>query len=433
MVRWSLETVGAKRSPILGYNHNVRYRGIVFHVQTEDSGIINPHVFTHLFHGGVILSTRKIVYDPDAAEEVVKSLMQAQHKAAMKDLKRGHFDDKIDQYLAGAPGLLPRGSGAETARPGTEGEAPAVEVTIEASEPNPSQPAVAPPIAPLDAPGAEPPSSPELRMGRAPTERAPALPSAALDSPADGGRRDISEAMAAIQAAEVSEAELAAAGLAEAAEVHSPAPPSASPPPGGSPERPGQYIVTRRNSQPLDARSVAPQAPRPPIPRPTPPSSRLPTPPAATPQMPSGRAGNTAPPATFRNVAPPAPSGPISRPTPPAIPRLTTPPRPVDGALPARPAVGTPPPAGPIAKPPTQPQTGRGRPTTGGGVVVSRPAVIVGGPPRTVGTPPPAAPPPPSKVRRAKDPDGGIGGDLISERSLDEVILAYLSEDTSDE
>ena len=38
----------AKRSPILGYNHNVRYRGLIFHVQTEDSGLMNPHLFTHL-------------------------------------------------------------------------------------------------------------------------------------------------------------------------------------------------------------------------------------------------------------------------------------------------------------------------------------------------------------------------------------------------
>jgi hypothetical protein len=52
-----------KRSPILGYNHNVRYRGLVFHVQTEDSGVLAPHVFTHLFYEGVILSTRKLVYD----------------------------------------------------------------------------------------------------------------------------------------------------------------------------------------------------------------------------------------------------------------------------------------------------------------------------------------------------------------------------------
>ena len=100
----------AKRSPILGYNHNVRYRGLVFHVQTEDSGLLSPHLFTHLFHGGVIISTRKLVYDAGAAEDAIKSLMQAQHKAVLKDLKKGNFDDKIDQYLGGTPGLLPRGT-----------------------------------------------------------------------------------------------------------------------------------------------------------------------------------------------------------------------------------------------------------------------------------------------------------------------------------
>jgi hypothetical protein len=99
----------AKRSPILGYNHNVRYRGLVFHVQTEDSGVLSPHLFTHLFFTGVIISTRKLVYDAGSGEEPIKSLMQAQHKAVLKDLRRGHFDDKIDEYLAGTPGLLPRG------------------------------------------------------------------------------------------------------------------------------------------------------------------------------------------------------------------------------------------------------------------------------------------------------------------------------------
>jgi hypothetical protein len=102
----------AKRSPILGYNHNVRYRGLIFHVQTEDSGVLSPHLFTHLFHHGVIVSTRKYVYDAGSTEEAIKSLMQAQHKAVMKELRRGIFDDKIDRNLAGTPGLLPR-EGAE--------------------------------------------------------------------------------------------------------------------------------------------------------------------------------------------------------------------------------------------------------------------------------------------------------------------------------
>ena len=102
----------AKRSPILGYNHNVRYRGLVFHVQTEDSGVLSPHLFTHLFYGGTIISTRKLVYDAGSAEDAIKALMQAQHKAVMKDLKNGSFDEKIDQYLAGTEGLEPRSSTA---------------------------------------------------------------------------------------------------------------------------------------------------------------------------------------------------------------------------------------------------------------------------------------------------------------------------------
>ncbi|MBA3540200.1 MAG: hypothetical protein H0T79_11285, partial [Deltaproteobacteria bacterium] len=99
----------AKRSPILGYNHNVRYRGLIWHVQTEDSGLANPHLFTHLFHEGVIVSTRKLVYDAGSDEGAIKSLMQAQHKAVMKDLKKGYFDDKIDLYFVDTVGLLPRG------------------------------------------------------------------------------------------------------------------------------------------------------------------------------------------------------------------------------------------------------------------------------------------------------------------------------------
>lgn len=95
----------ANRSPILGYNHNVRHRGLVFHVQTEDSGIANPHIFTHLFHGGVIVNTRKLVYDAGADEEVVKALMQAQHKAMLKDLKSGRFSDKIELYFGEHPDL----------------------------------------------------------------------------------------------------------------------------------------------------------------------------------------------------------------------------------------------------------------------------------------------------------------------------------------
>src|SRR4051794_24708584 len=109
----------------------------MFHVQTEDSGVLSPHLFTHMFHGGVIVSTRKLVYDAGAAEDVIKSLMQAQHKAVLKDLRRGHFDDKIDQYLGSVPGLLPRGANEEAGEdarasaPAIESPRPPIEVSID--------------------------------------------------------------------------------------------------------------------------------------------------------------------------------------------------------------------------------------------------------------------------------------------------------------
>jgi len=76
--------------------------------------MLNPHLFTHLFYEGVIVSTRKLVYDSGSNEEAIKALMQAQHKAVMKDLRKGTFDDKIDAYLGGTPGLEPRTTGEPT-------------------------------------------------------------------------------------------------------------------------------------------------------------------------------------------------------------------------------------------------------------------------------------------------------------------------------
>jgi hypothetical protein len=62
--------------------------------------------------------------------------------------------------------------------------------------------------------------------------------------------------------------------------------------------------------------------------------------------------------------------------------------------------------------------------SSSGGVVMTRPAVIVGAP---------AKPNQPARVRKAREDEGrGFGQGLISEKSLDEVILAYLSEDADE-
>jgi hypothetical protein len=83
---------------VLGYNHNVVYKGEVFHVQTEDSGVNNPHIITLLYRGGVILCSKKTSYADiltmDNLESVVEELMKTQHKDLMRRLKSGEFDER---------------------------------------------------------------------------------------------------------------------------------------------------------------------------------------------------------------------------------------------------------------------------------------------------------------------------------------------------
>ena len=87
------------RSPLLGYNHNVKYGGHIFHVQTEDSGPGNPHLFTHLFFEGSILASKRGQYDPSMPEDEVRTMMQAQHKAILKELKQASYDERIAHFF----------------------------------------------------------------------------------------------------------------------------------------------------------------------------------------------------------------------------------------------------------------------------------------------------------------------------------------------
>jgi len=84
---------------VLGYNHNVMYRGEIFHVQTEDSGIAIPHIITLLYKGGVILCSQKTSYADilkiDNLETIVEELMKEQHKGMMRRLKSGEFDERV--------------------------------------------------------------------------------------------------------------------------------------------------------------------------------------------------------------------------------------------------------------------------------------------------------------------------------------------------
>lgn len=82
---------------VTGFNHNIKHKGKVYHVQTEDSGIRNPHIITHLFVGGNILASKKTSYadilQTENLAQVVRELMEEQHKEMLRNLINGVYDD----------------------------------------------------------------------------------------------------------------------------------------------------------------------------------------------------------------------------------------------------------------------------------------------------------------------------------------------------
>ncbi|SNB47889.1 hypothetical protein [Geobacter sp. DSM 9736] len=83
---------------VVGFNHNIMYRGEAFHIQTEDGGADNPSIVTHIFRGGSVVSSKKLSYADivkvENLDTVVTELMKDQHKEMLRRLKDGEFDDR---------------------------------------------------------------------------------------------------------------------------------------------------------------------------------------------------------------------------------------------------------------------------------------------------------------------------------------------------
>lgn len=80
-----------------GFNTDFKYKGQVYHAQTEDNGVGNPVVVTLLYLKGAILHSKKTSYqelvDTPAFPDNLMELMKDQHRGIMKDVLSGRFDE----------------------------------------------------------------------------------------------------------------------------------------------------------------------------------------------------------------------------------------------------------------------------------------------------------------------------------------------------
>jgi hypothetical protein len=87
---------------ITGFNTDVKYRGLVYHVQTEDKGPQNPLIETLVYKGGEILASRRLPYGDLIAghdEAAITKLMEDQHKSMMMEVKKGKFTPDSDKTM----------------------------------------------------------------------------------------------------------------------------------------------------------------------------------------------------------------------------------------------------------------------------------------------------------------------------------------------
>jgi len=158
---------------VVGFNHNFRYKGEVYHIQTEDSGIKSPNIVTLLYHGGTILASKKTSYADitkiDNLEQVVEELMKEQHKEMLRRLKAGQFDAVIESFQTG-----------RTADRRVAAEAP---VTVVTAAPQPV-PATTPPTRPVAVPVAAAPSQTKPAPETSPKTPSPAATASRPPSPA---------------------------------------------------------------------------------------------------------------------------------------------------------------------------------------------------------------------------------------------------------
>ncbi len=80
----------------IGVNTNIKHKGEIFHIQTEDGGLDQHTLTTILFKNGAILSSKKTSYldlpkSPDY-KDTVRQMMQEQHKQMIRDLVGGKFE-----------------------------------------------------------------------------------------------------------------------------------------------------------------------------------------------------------------------------------------------------------------------------------------------------------------------------------------------------
>ncbi|MEZ5345301.1 MAG: hypothetical protein R2681_07080 [Pyrinomonadaceae bacterium] len=82
---------------ITGYNTDVKFDGITYHVQTEDKGLETPLILSLVYQHGTILASKRSTYEDliegQFDEDVLAQRLQRQHKLMCAAVRSGRIED----------------------------------------------------------------------------------------------------------------------------------------------------------------------------------------------------------------------------------------------------------------------------------------------------------------------------------------------------
>ena len=138
---------------ITGYNTDVEYNGVVYHVQTEDKGLQSPIILSLVYIGGAILASKRAPYDDLIAsgfdQQVLAERLQRQHKLICAAVLAGRIEDLKRMSERDGPAAAEPGQVVEDQA--EEGKPPPPPLPLEAPSP--------PPAASAETASSEPPAA----------------------------------------------------------------------------------------------------------------------------------------------------------------------------------------------------------------------------------------------------------------------------------
>ncbi|MDQ3491047.1 MAG: hypothetical protein ACR2M8_05585 [Pyrinomonadaceae bacterium] len=111
---------------ITGFNTNIEFEGVTYHVQTEDKGLSKPIILSLVYDRGTILASKRLPYDDlltkEFDEKLLEQRLQKQHKLICAAIRGGRIEDLKqmtvrDSGTARLPSLKKQDTAAFPARP----------------------------------------------------------------------------------------------------------------------------------------------------------------------------------------------------------------------------------------------------------------------------------------------------------------------------